>query len=112
LGNILSDENEILSRWREYFEGLWNPVKAINDDTHEPICFGKEDVFTAREVAAAIGRIKSRKAAGEDEIRPEMLKLESIKQRRNSLTVSSCVKVWQNTKRMVDRHDHLIIKER
>jgi len=31
-------------------------------------------VFTAREVAATIGRLKSGKAAGEDEIRPDMLK--------------------------------------
>jgi len=67
--NILSDENEILSRWREYFEHLLNPVKAINDDAHEPICFGEEEVFTARKVAAAIGRLKSGIAAGEDEIR-------------------------------------------
>ena len=28
-GNILTDENEILSRWREYFEDLLNPVKAL-----------------------------------------------------------------------------------
>ena len=33
-GNILTDENEILSRWREYFEGLLNPVKASTRDTH------------------------------------------------------------------------------
>ena len=31
-GNILTDENEILSRWREYFEGLLNPVKASTRD--------------------------------------------------------------------------------
>jgi len=73
-GNILSEENEILSRWREYFEGLLNPVKATNDDTHEPISFGEEEVFTAREVVAVIGQLKSGKAAGEDEISPEMLK--------------------------------------
>jgi len=47
-----------------------NPVKVINDDTYESICFGKEEVFTAREVAMAIGWLKSGKAAGEDEIRP------------------------------------------
>ena len=34
----------------------------------------EEEVFTAAEVATAIKRIKSGKAAGEDEIRPEMLK--------------------------------------
>jgi len=56
----------------KYFKDLLNSVKATNDDTHEPICFGEEKVFTAREVATAIGRLKSGKAAGEDEIRPEM----------------------------------------
>ena len=35
---------------------------------------GEDEVFTAAEVATAIEGIKSGKAAGEDEIRPEMLK--------------------------------------
>ena len=35
---------------------------------------GEDEVFTAAEVATAIKGIKSRKAAGKDEIRPEMLK--------------------------------------
>ena len=73
-GNILTDENEILSRWREYFEDLLNPVKASTRDTHEVIHLGKDEVFTAAEVATAIKGIKSGKTAGEDEIRPEMLK--------------------------------------
>jgi len=58
-----------------------NPVNVINDDTYEPICFGKEKVATAigrLKVAAAIGRLKFGKAAGEDVIRPEMLKALSI----------------------------------
>ena len=73
-GNILTDENEILSRWREYFEDLLNPVKASTRDTHEVTHLGEDQVFTAAEVATAIKGIKSGKAAGEDEIRPEMLK--------------------------------------
>ena len=35
---------------------------------------GEKEVFTAAEVATAIKGIKSGKDAGEDEIRPEMLK--------------------------------------
>ena len=73
-GNILTDENEILSRWREYFEDLLNPVKASTRDTHKVAHLGEEEVFTAAEVATAIKGIKSGKATGEDEIRPEMLK--------------------------------------
>ena len=72
--NILTDKNEILSRWREYFEDLLNPVMASTRDTHEVTHLGDDEVFTAAEVATASKRIKSGKAAGEDEIRPEMLK--------------------------------------
>ena len=73
-GNILMDENEILSQSREYFEDLLNPVKASTRDTHKVTHLGEDKVFTAAEVATAIKWIKSGKAAGEDEIRPEMLK--------------------------------------
>ena len=47
-GNILTDENKILSRWREYFEGLLNPVKALIRDTHEVTHFG-EDKFSLQQ---------------------------------------------------------------
>ena len=67
------DENEILSRWREYLEDLLNPVKASNHDTEEVIHLGKEEVFTTSE-ATAIKAIKSEKAAGKNEIRPQMFK--------------------------------------
>ena len=52
IGNILRDKKEILSRWREYFEDLLNPVKATPTDTCDTINFGKEKVFTLIEVVA------------------------------------------------------------
>ena len=73
-GNILTDENEILSRWREYFEDLLNPVKASTRDTHEVTHLGEEEIFTAAEMATATKGIKTGKARGEDEIRHETLK--------------------------------------
>ena len=47
----------------------------VNDlDTHEVIQPGEMEALTAAEVATAIKQLKSGKAAGGDEIRPEMLK--------------------------------------
>ena len=74
-GNILPDENEILSRWREYFEDLLNPVKALTRDTHKVTHLGEQEVFTSAELATANKGIKSGKVAGKNEIRPEMLKV-------------------------------------
>ena len=73
-GNILTDENEILSRWKEYLEDLLTSAKASTRDTHEVIHLAEEEFFTAAEVATVIKVIKYGKAVGEDEIRPEMLK--------------------------------------
>ena len=73
-GNNLRNENKIFSRWRECFEDLLNPVRATPTSTFNTIDFGKEEVFTLTKVAAAMRRLKFEKAAGECEIRPEMLK--------------------------------------
>ena len=74
-----------------------NPVKASTRDTHKVTHLGEKEVFTAAEVATAIKGIKSGKAAGEDEIRPEMLKALTGEGILWLTRVSSCVEVWQNT---------------
>ena len=71
-GNILRDEKKILSRWKDYFEDLLNPVRATPIDTCDTDDYGKEEVFTLTEMTTAIRGWKSGKAAGEVEIRPEM----------------------------------------
>ena len=47
---ILTDENEILSRWKEYFKDLLNPVKVSTHDTHKVTHLWKVEVFSAAEV--------------------------------------------------------------
>ena len=81
-------------------------------DTHEVTHLGEDEIFTA-EVATAIKKMKSGKAAGEDEIRPR--DVETADWRRNSLvnaSVSSCVETWQNSQRLANRCDYSDIQER
>ena len=47
-GNILTDENEILSRWREYFESHLNPVKASTRDTRSDTSRGRGSFHCSR----------------------------------------------------------------
>ena len=53
---------------------MLNPVRVTPTDTCDMIDFQKEEVFTLTEAAAAMQGLKSRKAAGEDEIQLEILK--------------------------------------
>jgi exonuclease III len=71
-GAILTGEEEILQRWREYFEELLNPVE--HGDQYLELQGWGENNPTQAEVEAAIKSLKPGKAAGVDEIRPEMLK--------------------------------------
>ena len=51
-----------------------NPVRATPTNSCDTIGLAKEEVFTLADVAAAMQRIKSGKAAGENKIRSEVLK--------------------------------------
>jgi hypothetical protein len=72
-GTLLTEEADILQRWRDYFEGLFNPITTANEANPE-VEFREETSITMAEVSEAIKSLKSGKAPGEDEIRPEMLK--------------------------------------
>ena len=72
--NIPRNEEEILLQWSEYFKNLLNPVRTTPTDTPNTIDFGKKEVFTLTEVTATERGLKSGKTAGEDKIRPKMLK--------------------------------------
>ena len=57
-------------------------AKATPTDTCDMTDFGKEEIFTLTEITAAIRGLKSEKVAGEDKIRPEMLKTLNVKRVR------------------------------
>ena len=71
-GNILNEDQAILARWKEHFEELLNPSSAS-----PPIPELQIRAMTSLdrdEIWRLVKRLKSGKAAGIDEIRPELLK--------------------------------------
>jgi exonuclease III len=72
-GEVITDSNKVLARWREHFKELLNPVEATPDNhisrDNEPV-----EPILLSEVIAAVHNLKNGKAAGIDEIRSEMLK--------------------------------------
>ena len=72
-GRLLTQEKDILNRWKEYFAELFNPTSGQHTKPSEPIDDEINDISPI-EVTTAIKALKSGKAAGIDEIRPEMLK--------------------------------------
>ena len=76
-GVTLKDQDAILNRWRDYFSDLLNPVDATPIQIHKKQV--KEDIqITEADVNAVIKSLKTGKAPGEDDIRPEMLKAMNI----------------------------------
>ena len=76
-GVTLKDQDAILNRWREYFSDLLNPVDATPIQIHEEQV-GEDIQITEADVNAVIKSLKTGKAPGEDDIRPEMLKAMNI----------------------------------
>ena len=70
-GNIMVEGNDVLYRWREYFDGLLNEE---NPSTCEeiPAVEGPMEDITRDEVQTAMRKLKSGKAAGPSEVTSEM----------------------------------------
>ena len=72
------DPRESLDRWKEYFENLLNVKGNISADLASNRALGEEDndvgEITLEEVERVVNKLHCHKAAGIDEIRPEMVK--------------------------------------
>ena len=74
-GNLLTEEDQIADRWREYFQELLNVETGAEDLLEEVDCSGGEHVnITIGEVKRALEEMKAGKAAGEDGIVAEIYK--------------------------------------
>ncbi|XP_050511411.1 uncharacterized protein LOC126887736 isoform X2 [Diabrotica virgifera virgifera] len=80
-GNILTEENEIMERWREYFEELLEVEQVegnkIEQNKNQHIPQEQQEQIgniTQKELTNAINKIKMGKAPGHDDITAEMLK--------------------------------------
>ena len=73
----LKDQDAILNWWRDYFSDLLNPVDATPTQIHEDQ-IGEDIQIIEADVNAVIKSLKTGKAPGEDDIRPEMLKAINI----------------------------------
>ena len=72
-GVFLTDQGTILNKLREYFSDLLNQVDATPTQIYEERI--EEDIqITETDVHAVITSVKTGKAPGGDDIRPEMLK--------------------------------------
>ena len=73
-GNILVESDEVVGRWREYFDSLLNEENpsALEE---APAVEGPSEDVTREEVKAAMRMFKSGKAAGPSEVTSEMFNM-------------------------------------
>ena len=62
-----------MNRWREHFSGILNPVNTTLTQIHEEEV-GEDIQITEAKVNAVVKSLKTGKAPGENDIRPEMFK--------------------------------------
>ena len=79
-GGILTDEREVIERWKQHFDEHLNGPEVENQDDREidfstEVDDGNEPAPTVREVKDAIRKLKNNKTAGKDGIGAELIKM-------------------------------------
>ena len=73
-GELLTQTEDIVGRWKEHFEELLNPANTSSGEEAESEASGEAPPISLAEVAKVVKQLFNGKAPGVDEIRPEMLK--------------------------------------
>ena len=81
-GELLTQTEDIVGRWKEHFEELLNPANTPSGEEAESEASGQAPAIYLAEVAEIVKQLFSGKASGVDGIGPEMLKALDIEIRR------------------------------
>jgi hypothetical protein len=77
-GNIISDKEKIIERWKEHFNDLLNNQQSnnTNNASHQEIYTAENLVPepTIEEIDRAIDKLKNNKSGGEDSLTAELIK--------------------------------------
>ena len=73
-GELLTSTEDIVRRWKEYFEELLNPTNMYSVVESEPRVLGPGRPISGAEVAEVVKGLRGSGAPGVDEIRPGYLK--------------------------------------
>lgn len=73
-GNIITEEDQIMERWRQHFEELTKSENNIMEEQEELNEREEIEEIQEKEGREAIQKIKLGKAAGRDKVTPEMIK--------------------------------------
>jgi hypothetical protein len=109
----LGGKEEILGRWVEHFSELLNEAAtngenvAETDEIGEPVTNDDQPSPSLEEVREAIGRLKNWKAAGSDEMPPELLKYGG--EELNSAIHKLIVEVWKQERMPEEWNEAIII---
>ncbi|KAI3352252.1 hypothetical protein L3Q82_005230 [Scortum barcoo] len=74
-GELLTSTGDIVGRWKKYFEDLLNPTDLPSNEEAEAGVSEVDSSITQAEVTEVVRKLRSGKAPGVDEIRPEYLKV-------------------------------------